>query len=237
MIPLAAVRAANATYAPISQPVAVFLGGTSGIGHATADALARYTNGDAHIILVGRNRANANAIIAGFPKNPKSKYEFVECDATLMRNVHNATTALLAKLPKVNFVFATTGYLTLRGRDETSEGLDKKLALNYYARWKMANDLMPLLRKAKDAGEDAKVMSVLAAGNGGPIDLDDLGLKKGFTLRTAGIAAVTYNDLMIEVGTPSHYPILKANSVHSHYQNKIPTWRSRICTPALYAPR
>jgi len=96
----------------------------------------------------------------------------------------------------------TTGYLTLKGRDETSEGIDKKLALNYYARWKFINDLMPLLRKAKDAGEDAKVMSVLAAGHGGPIDLDDLGLKKGYSLSAAGVAAVTYNDLMIEVGLP-----------------------------------
>jgi len=56
-----------------------------------------------------------------------------------------------------------------------------------------------LLRKAKDAGEDAKMLSVLSAGYGGPIDLDDLGLKKGFSLYAAGVAAVTYNDLMIEV--------------------------------------
>jgi len=86
----------------------------------------------------------------------------------------------------------------LKGRDETVEGLDKKLALNYYARWKFINDLMPLLRKAKDAGEDAKVMSVLGAGTGGVIDLDDLGVKKRYNLYTAGVAAATYNDLMIE---------------------------------------
>jgi len=86
----------------------------------------------------------------------------------------------------------------LWGRDETSEGLDRKLALYYYARWKFINDLLPLLRKAKDEGEDAKAMTVLAPGKGGPIDLNDLGLKKGFTLYSAAVAAVTYNDLMIE---------------------------------------
>lgn len=60
--------------------------------------------------------------------------------------------------------------ITLNGRDETSdsEGLDKKLALHYYARWKFIKDLIPLLRRAKDAGEDAKVLSVLGAGHGGP---------------------------------------------------------------------
>lgn len=55
--------------------------------------------------------------------------------------------------------------MTLKGRDETSEGMDKKLALNYYARWKFVHDLMPLLEKAKAAGEDARVLTVLAAGS------------------------------------------------------------------------
>ena len=196
---LPAVRVANAAFSPSYIPVALFVGGTSGIGQATAEAFARYTKGQAHIVICGRNRAAAESIIASFPKSTNSKYEFVECDATLMKNVQTTTTSLLSTLPKLNYLFMTTGFLTLKGRDETSEGIDKKLALNYYARWKFINDLMPLLRKAKDAGEDAKVMSVLAAGHGGPVDLDDLGLKKGFSLSAAAVAAATYNDLMIEV--------------------------------------
>lgn len=42
-------------------------------------------------------------------------------------------------------------------------------------------------------------MSVLAAGEGGVIDMDDLGLKKGYSLYNAALTATTYNDLMIEV--------------------------------------
>lgn len=126
-----------------------------------------------------------------------------------MKNVQSTTTSLMSTLQKLNYLFATPGYLTLKGRDETSEGLDRKLALNYYARWKFTNDLMPLLRKAKDAGEDAKMLSVLSAGHGGPIDLDDLGLKKGFSLYAAGVAAVTYNDLMIEVCLT--FPMIRAD--------------------------
>ena len=52
---LAAARAANAAFSPSYFPVAIFVGGTSGIGEATARAFARYTKGNAHIILVGRN--------------------------------------------------------------------------------------------------------------------------------------------------------------------------------------
>lgn len=42
-------------------------------------------------------------------------------------------------------------------------------------------------------------MSVLAAGTGGEIDLDDLGLKKHYSVLNAGLAVPTYNDLMLEV--------------------------------------
>ena len=38
----------NAAYAPNYLPVAVFTGGTSGIGQAMAEAFARYTKGRAH---------------------------------------------------------------------------------------------------------------------------------------------------------------------------------------------
>lgn len=43
------------------------------------------------------------------------------------------------------------------------------------------------------------MMSVLGAGAGCEIDLDDLGLKKHYRLATAGLTSPTYNDLMIEV--------------------------------------
>ncbi|CCM05845.1 uncharacterized protein FIBRA_08081 [Fibroporia radiculosa] len=197
---LYAARASNARYSPSRLPVAVFVGGTSGIGQAVAEAFARYTKGNAHIIICGRNKSAADKIIASFPQAtaPEAKHEFVECDATLMKNVFLTTSALLARLPKLNYLVLSPGIFTLRGRNETTEGIDRKLALHYYARWKFTNDLIPLLRKTKDAGEDAKVMSVLAPGNGSDIDLDDLGMRKSYTPLSSALVTPTYNDLMFE---------------------------------------
>ncbi len=202
---LAAVHAANAAFSPAYFPVAVFVGGTSGIGRATAEAFARYTKGNAHIVIVGRNKSAADEVIASFPKptEPAAKHEFVHCDVFLMRNIQATTAALRERLPKINFLVLSPGLLKFRGRDETAEGIDKRLGLHYYARWKFVYDLLPLVRKAKDAGEDAKVMSVLAPGHGGPVNLDDLAMKKSYNFAKAGLASPTYTDLMFEVSLAS----------------------------------
>jgi NAD(P)-dependent dehydrogenase (short-subunit alcohol dehydrogenase family) len=218
---LASIRASNLKLGSSLpyHPVAVFVGGTSGIGAGMARAFARHRNGDAHIVLVGRNRAAAEEIIASFPApaSKGAKYEFVECDVMLMKNIRRTTEDLRQRLPKVNFLVLSPGILTMQGRTETEEGIDKKLALHYYARWRFTYEcvvvlcavfagcsrvcsLIPLLQKATDAGEDAKVMTVLSAGiEGGPIDLNDLGLKKNYTLSNTAKSASTYNDLMIQV--------------------------------------
>ncbi|KAI0675357.1 NAD(P)-binding protein, partial [Trametes maxima] len=197
---LAIARAANAAFTPNYFPVAIFVGGTSGIGRATAEAFARYTKGNAHIILIGRSKLAADAIIATFPKPtaPEAKHEFIACDVSLMKNVQATTSALTAHLPKLNFLVLSPGLINFRGRDETEEGIDRRLSLHYYARWKFTYDLVSLLRKAKDADEDAKVLSVLGAGYGGEIDLDDLGMKKSYSIMRAGLTSPTYTDLMME---------------------------------------
>ena len=155
-------------------PVGVFVGGTSGIGQGITEAFARWRDGNAHIIIVGRNEAAAKEIIERFPKPTTTTswtHEFVQCDATLMKNVHSASEQILAKHSKINYLVMSPGYFSASGRDETSEGIDKKLAVHYFARWKFIEEFLPALKKAKDDGEDARVLSVLAAGYGGPIDL------------------------------------------------------------------
>jgi hypothetical protein len=118
--------------------------------------------------------------------------------------VHTTTSELLSKLQKLNFVVLSPGYLTSKfsDREDTSEGLPRKLVTDYYARWTFLYELLPLLRKANlEAGEDAKVLSVLAPGKGGAIDLEDLGMEKEYSLPKERGNAAAYNDLMIEVSS------------------------------------
>lgn len=201
---LSTAISSNALYSPSYIPVAVFVGGTSGIGQAMVEVFARHTSGRAHIIIVGRSSKAAQTILASLPKShitgdPDIRREFISCDAFLMRNVKATTDELSERLPKINFLVVSQGYASLAGRDETDEGIDKALALRYYSRWKFIYELMPLLRKAKDAGEDAKVMSILAAGEAGYVNLDDLAMKKNFSGIKSMQAGAAYTDYMLEV--------------------------------------
>ncbi|KAK7687264.1 hypothetical protein QCA50_009769 [Cerrena zonata] len=191
---------ANSSFSPSYLPVAIFVGGTGGIGQGTAEAFARHTKGNAHIIIIGRNRVAAETIISKFPKPTAegAKHEFVYCDLTLMKNIENTTKSLLERLPRVNFLFLSTVSVTKLGREETEEGIDKKLATLYYGRFKFINDMLPALRNAAANHEAATVYCVLGAGRGKEIDWNNLGLKRSYNVFAIREQTIRYVDTITQ---------------------------------------
>ncbi|KAJ7759651.1 NAD(P)-binding protein [Mycena metata] len=209
---LAITRAANAAWNPTYTPVGVFVGGTSGIGQGIVEAFARHTKGNAHILIVGRNRAAATAILDRLPKPPASTNtpeptrEFLHCDLSLIANAKRTAASIAIRFPRVNVVFLTAGEISLKGLDVGDEGVDRQMSALYYSKWAFIDELLPCLRAAVAAGEDARVAAVHTAGRGGPIDLDDLGLMKAMGGGIAGVRKLlpqmaSYQDLMAEVGS------------------------------------
>jgi short-subunit dehydrogenase len=162
---------------------------------------AHLTNGRCHIIIVARNRSAAERILAALeiPKNVPHSFtrEFVSCDASLIQNCRDTSKYLLDKLPKINFLVQSQGYGSLR-KAGTNEGLDEQLVLRYFCRWKFTHDLLPLLRKAKDDGEEARVMSCLGAGLQFKINLNDIPMKNAWGYQVC-THSVVYNDYAMEV--------------------------------------
>ncbi|KAF9020959.1 NAD(P)-binding protein [Hymenopellis radicata] len=194
-------RASNATFSPPCTPVAVFVGGTSGIGEAMAKALTSYLGGKLHLFIVGRNQAAAEKIFASLPRSEGVEHEFVYCDAFLMRNIVATSEELKERVPggKINFLVLSPGYFRITGRDETEEGLDKVLVSRYYCRFKFISELLPALQVAKERGEDARAMTMLGAGvMDVPVDREDLGMRKNYRIWNAGLKPAVYNDVMIE---------------------------------------
>ena len=200
-----------------SPPVAVFIGGTSGIGDAMVRAFAQYTNGNASIAIIGRNKEAGERILSELPKPDSAigapERVFIQCDVSLMRNVSSAVKQLTASFTKINYLVLSTGFLDFSERKETPEGLEYRLAVSYYSRWFFIRELVGLVEKAKDDGEETAVMSVLAPGYGGEIDQGDWEVKKDYSTMKCVFAAATYNDLLVESFAERHPSV---PFIHAH---------------------
>lgn len=199
MVAINNVRTSNAALKSFpANLVAVFVGGTSGIGLYTARELVRNTTSP-HIYLIGRNQTEASKIIQELKTiNSASEVSFIQKDVSLLKNVDEACQEIKIKEKQVNLLFMTCGYFVLTGRDETLEGLDKKLALHYYTRMRFINQLQPLLDKAATSNTLSRVVAVLdpQPGLGSAPNLADLDLKKGFSLKSCMTHASSMTNLM-----------------------------------------
>ena len=173
------IQASNALINDATAPrVAVFVGGTSGIGKLTVRALVA-TGASVRIYLVGRKSSEERThtfIQELHALNPKADVIWTEGEVALLAETKRICEAIKGKESRIDLLFLTTGYAPFGTRRETAEGLEIVQSLEYYARMLFILHLLPLL----DAAEAPKVVSVLAGGleRAGSLDLDDLDLKK-----------------------------------------------------------
>ncbi|KAF9527930.1 hypothetical protein CPB83DRAFT_767657 [Crepidotus variabilis] len=199
------------------NPTAVFVGGTSGVGEGMARVFAQHTNGNADIIIVGRNADAAEKILRSLPVGSAIEggslpaRTFHRCDVSLLKNVASLTKTILSQHPKINYLILTTGFVSLARRTETSEGLEDRLAVHYYSRWKFIYDLLPAIQKARDSGEEGGVMTVYGPNKGLYINAGDSVLD--WDLKGESWSSRTYNNFMIESFAALHPSI---SFVHSH---------------------
>lgn len=150
--------------------------------------------------------------------NPRSQPTFLQSDISLLKNVDGVCAEIKARESRLNLLFMTPGYMTLKGRDEMrGEGLDRKLVLHYYARMRFLGNLLPLLTAAGDPsgpGDRDKLSRVISildphvsirAGGNGILDYTDLSLKNTFSLNKCGAHASLMGNFYLE-GMARRYP-------------------------------
>ncbi|KAL4995897.1 hypothetical protein BDV10DRAFT_202703 [Aspergillus recurvatus] len=216
MVSLNLVRETNAALRSLSSTkiTALFVGGTSGIGLYTLRALAKNTDGKAlTAYIVGRSASRAKPVLSELQRlNPQARFPFIEADVSLIKNVDRVCREVLdaEKRPagagkgKLDFLFMTPGGISipLRGREETSEGLDRLFALRYYARMRFIQNLLPLLEFQHEPSVSpdpssipSKVISVYGGGFEYSINTSDLDLKHTFSLLNAYKHSITMTSL------------------------------------------
>ncbi|KAI0448217.1 hypothetical protein F4803DRAFT_14080 [Xylaria telfairii] len=195
------IQASNALINDATAPrVAVFVGGTSGIGKLTVRALVA-TGASIRIYLVGRKSSEerTRAFIQELHAiNPKAELVWAEGEVALLAESRRVCDIIKRKESSVDLLFLTAGYAPFGERKETTEGLEIAQSLEYYSRILFILQLLPLLRKA----EAPRVVSVLGGGleRVTSINLDDLDLKKpgNFSGMNAQVHYVAMNTIGLE---------------------------------------
>lgn len=181
--------------------VAVFVGGTSGIGESTARELVRYSISP-RVYLIGRSQEQAARIKNEFAQlNSSSDVRFIQSDISRLRNVDEVCEQVKTQEEVINLLFLTPDTFHFRGREETIEGLDRKMALDFYSRLRFTENFLPLLRHASTPHSTesnsihppplARVFSVLGGGRETSIDTSDLSLKHNYSLDASTKHAIT----------------------------------------------
>jgi NAD(P)-dependent dehydrogenase (short-subunit alcohol dehydrogenase family) len=124
---------------------------------------------------------------------------FRHLDASSMRNVKRYTDAFRAEDhggqgSKLDLLVMTHGIMSMAGRTETPEGLDRKMALHFYSKQLLVRELLPLLR------DDARVVVVYDGRSGDPSRLvwEDLDLRTHYSLGNAAHHCMAMTDAMVQ---------------------------------------
>lgn len=113
MVALSEVQSSNGRIASTlpARLVAVFIGGTSGIGEYTLKQFAKHAR-EPRIYIVGRSQEAADRITAECRKtNAEGQYSFIPADTSLIRNVDDVCQQIRSKEKTVNILFLSTGTL------------------------------------------------------------------------------------------------------------------------------
>ena len=111
MTPLPQVTASNGQIASTFPDglVAVFVGGTSGVGEYTLKALAKYTP-KLRVYIVGRSQESSDRIIQEcLQVCPEGQFEFIQADISLLKSVNEVCRQIRAKERFVNLLFQSQG--------------------------------------------------------------------------------------------------------------------------------
>lgn len=149
-------------------------GGTSGIGKATAVALAAM---GAHVVVTGRNPERGVAAVEEIKKDSGTEsVELMLADLSVQSEVRRLAAEFLERYERLDVLVNNAGLVSSK-RTETPDGLETTFAINHLAPFLLTN---LLLDRMQESGAGRIVTTSSEAQRWGRIDFDDLQSKRKY---------------------------------------------------------
>ena len=153
--------------------VALVTGGTSGIGKATAMAMAAM---GADVVVVGRDRGRGERAAEEIRAQTGARVDLALADLSSQAEVRNLAEEFRRRYDSLDVLVNNAG-LVQSTRTETVDGLESTFAINHLAPFLLTNLLLDMLKQ----NAPSRVVTVSSeAERWGNIDFDDLQSKKSY---------------------------------------------------------
>jgi NAD(P)-dependent dehydrogenase (short-subunit alcohol dehydrogenase family) len=193
---------------PMHGRICLITGATSGIGRATALALAGM---GAELVLLARDREKAEATAAEVRAAGAPAVDLLIADLGVLREVRRAAAEFLASGRPLHVLINNAGVVNLQ-RTLTADGLEATFAVNHLAYFLFTTLLLERLR----ASAPARIVNVSSeAHRFAPLDFDDLQNERRYrTMRVYGQSKLANILFTSELARRLEGSGVTANSLH-----------------------
>jgi NAD(P)-dependent dehydrogenase (short-subunit alcohol dehydrogenase family) len=184
----------------------VITGATDGLGKGLANALAP---SGARLILHGRNEAKGRALLEELRPRAGGELEWRRADFSSLDEVRQLADSVLEEA-RIDVLVNNAGIGTAGGREESADGYELTLAVNYLAPFLLTRRLLPLIERSAPS----RIVNVSSAGQA-PIDFDEVMLEQNYSgVRAYGQSKLALVMLTFDLAEELEGSGVTANCLH-----------------------
>jgi NAD(P)-dependent dehydrogenase (short-subunit alcohol dehydrogenase family) len=158
----------------VKDRICIVTGGSSGIGKATVEGLARRS---ATVVIACRDIDKGQAALREIAANSGAKdVHVMQLDLASLTSVRAFAATFMAKFTRLDVLVANAGIMT-RKRQMTADGIEMDFGVNHVGHFLLTDLLLPLLKRSAPARIVVVSSSMHASGR---IDFDDLASEKSW---------------------------------------------------------
>lgn len=157
----------------LAQKLAIVTGANSGMGMATAAALA---DEGARLVMLCRSDQRGREALARLREQKHRQLELMLCDLGDYASIRSFAARIKAAYPRIDILVNNAGFISL-DRQETKEGLERQFGINHIGHFLLTTELLDRM------GEGSRIVVVASGAHKvGKIHFEDVNLTKGYNV-------------------------------------------------------